>query len=146
VVFWRQPIRLRLDIDVPCPLKDVSFGVGVRALDGGSVLTVHHDDGDGERWELAAGRYSLDLELENILRPGLYRLHVGADQGGIKLRNILAVESVHLDVLGHTREGVMAAETNTGYVNGRSVWRRPRTAQAPSDPNRPGRGDATPRE
>jgi lipopolysaccharide transport system ATP-binding protein len=132
VVRWNEGIRLRLELAVLTPLEDVSFGVGIRTLEGVSVFTVHQDDGGDERWRLSPAQYALELEVDNPLRPGLYRLHVGADRGRMAMRNILFVESLHLEVLGYGADGAMPAASNTGYVNGRSVWRLPAQLSCPS--------------
>ena len=130
VVHWNESIRLRFEIEVQVLLDDVSFGTGIRTVDGVSVFTVHQDDGGGERWRLSPGHYAVELELDNTLRPGLHRLHVGADQGGLAIRNILSVESVHIEVLGYGRDGAVPAASNTGYVNGHSVWRAPQAVSS----------------
>jgi lipopolysaccharide transport system ATP-binding protein len=134
VVPWQEPIRLRFEFDVLRPLDDVSFGAGIRTLDGVSVFTVHHDDDGAARWRLGPGRYSVELTIDNCLRPGLYRLHVGADQGRISLRNVLHVECIHLEVLGYAADQAVPAASNTGYVNGRSVWQSPVPAATPVAP------------
>ena len=125
VVHWNERIRLRLELAVLTPLEDVSFGVGIRTLEGVSIFTVHHDDDGADRWQWSPGHYAVELEVDNGLRPGLYRLHVGADRGRMAMRNVLAVESLHLEVLGYGSDGAVPAASNTGYVNGRSVWHAP---------------------
>jgi hypothetical protein len=47
------------------------------------------------------------------------------------MRNILFVEAVHLEVLGYAEDGSVPAMTNTGYVNGRSVWQAPEPLSRP---------------
>ena len=125
VVHWNEPIRLRFEFTVLTPVADLSFGVGIRTVDGVSVLTVHHDDEGAVRWPLAPGAYAVEVELDNTLRPGLYLVHVGADQGRMAMRNVLFVEVVHLEVLGYTSDGQVPAASNAGYVNGRSHWGAP---------------------
>ncbi len=126
VVHWNEGIRLRLEFDVLAPVEDVSFGVSLRTPEGVSIFTVHQDDAGGERWELAPGQHSVELDVDNALRPGLYRLHIGAHRGRISMRNVLFVESLHLEVLAFDGDGAVPAATNTGYVNGRSVWQAPK--------------------
>jgi hypothetical protein len=89
------------------------------------VFTVHQDDTDGQRWQFAPGEHLIEVEVDNILRPGVYVLHVGADQGGTGIRNILWVETINLEVLAHSCDGITARSTNGGCVNGQSVWQRP---------------------
>ena len=43
------------------------------------------------------------------------------------MRNVLFVESLHLEVLAFDGDGAVPAATNTGYVNGRSVWHVPKS-------------------
>jgi lipopolysaccharide transport system ATP-binding protein len=134
-VHWNEGIRLRLEFAALASVDDVSFGVSLRTPEGVSIFTVHQDDDGAERWDLSPGRYAVELDVDNPLRPGLYRLHVGADRGRLSMRNVLFVESLHLEVLAFGPDGAVPATTNTGYVNGRSVWRRP-------EPLGPGRSRA----
>jgi lipopolysaccharide transport system ATP-binding protein len=131
VVHWNEGIRLRLEFAVLAPLEDVSFGVSLRTPEGVSIFTVHQDDAGGERWELAPGQYSVELDVDNALRPGLYRLHIGAHRGRISMRSVLFVESLHLEVLAFDPGGAVPEAANPGYVNGRSVWHPPRPLPRP---------------
>jgi len=128
--FWRQPIHLRADITVDQPLTEVAFGAGIRSGDGVHVFTVHHDD-DGRQplWQFAPGRYFIEFTLETELRPGTYRLHIGADQGHTSVRNILSVDAVDIDVLDYAANGDIPLQNNTGLVNGRSTWLPPRRTE-----------------
>ena len=131
VVHWNERIQLRLELTVLAPVEDLSLGVSLRTPDGVSIFTVHQDDDGGDRWDLVPGRYAVEIDVDNALRPGLYRLHIGADRGRISMRNVLFVESLHLEVLAFDPHGAVPAATNTGYVNGRSVWRPPQPLALP---------------
>jgi energy-coupling factor transporter ATP-binding protein EcfA2 len=125
-VYWRQPIMIRLEIEVREPLEGVSFGAGICLPDGGQILTVHHDDEPSvPQWEFAPSTYAIELTIENNLRPGIYRLHVGAHQKFFNLRNLFYVDPVTFEVLDHTQEGVVPLGSNTGLVNGRAGWGQP---------------------
>jgi lipopolysaccharide transport system ATP-binding protein len=134
VAHWGEPLRLRLELEVLEGVQDVSFGVSLRTLEGVSLFTVHQDDGDARRWDLAPGRYAVEVAVDNPLRPGLYRVHVGADRGRLSMRNLLFVESLHLEVLAFAADGAVPSATNTGYVNGRSAWGLPRPLPARAAP------------
>ncbi len=134
VVRWGEPVRLRLELEVLEIVEDVSFGVSLRTPEGVSIFTVHQDDGEAHRWNRAPGRYAVEVEVDNALRPGLYRVHVGADRGRLSMRNVLFVESLHLEVLAFAADGAVPAATNTGYVNGRSVWGLPQPLPASATP------------
>ena len=131
VVHWNERIHLRLELTVLAPVEDVSLGVSLRTPEGVSIFTVHQDDDGGDRWDLTPGRYAVEIDVDNTLRPGLYRLHIGADRGRLSMRNVLFVESLHLEVLAFDPAGAVPAATNTGYVNGRSVWQPPRPLPLP---------------
>lgn len=125
-VFWRQPITISLDIEVLEQVKDVAFGAGIRAIDGTKIFTVHHDDkGDHSLWTFEPGNYSIEFTLQNDLRPGLYKLHIGADREHMMLNNILALDVVTLEVIDHTEQGTTPLASNDGYINGNSTWRVP---------------------
>jgi len=124
-VYWRQPLQLRVRVEARRPVDDVSFAAGIRTADGMPVFTTHQDDDGSTRWRFEPGRYDVDVTLDNTLRPGIYRLHIGADQGRMAMRNILYTESVYLEVLGYAEDGAVPAASNTGYVNGGATWHRP---------------------
>lgn len=60
--------------------------------------------------------------LGNTLRPGLYKLHLGADHSHIRLNNIVALDVITLEVLEYTQEGVAPSSSNSGFVNGQATW------------------------
>ena len=122
-VYWQQPISVALDIEVLEPIDDVAFGSGIRTIDGTHVFTVQHDD-DGlhSLRAYSPGVYTIVFTLQNNLRPGLYKLHVGADRGHLRIKNIFALDLVTLEVLGYDDRGRPASASNSGMVNGTSVW------------------------
>ena len=122
-VYWQQPISVALDIEVLEPVGNVAFGSGIRTIDGTHVFTVQHDD-DGLHClrTYTPGAYTVVFTLQNNLRPCLYKLHVGADQGHLRIKNIFALDLVTLEVLGYDERGMPASASNSGVVNGTSVW------------------------
>jgi hypothetical protein len=125
-VFWRQPITIALDFDVLKPVEDAAFGAGIRTIDGVHVFTVHQDDEDEQPlWNLDPGEYTVEFTLENTLRPGIYKLHVGADESHLMVKNLFALDVITLEVLGHSEDGLVPEPSNTGITNGRSTWKIP---------------------
>ncbi|MBI3849456.1 MAG: ABC transporter ATP-binding protein [Verrucomicrobia bacterium] len=126
-VYWRQPIRVALEIEVTKPVARVAFGAGIRALDGTHIFHVHHeDDRSKPLWDFEPGHYLIELTLDNPLRPGLYKLHFGADIEHIEMKLIFGVDAVTLEVLDHSKEGLVPKHSNSGLVNGDSVWKSPK--------------------
>jgi lipopolysaccharide transport system ATP-binding protein len=122
-VYWQQPIAVALDIEVLEAVDNVAFGSGIRTIDGTHVFTVQHDDdGIHSLRSYTPGRYTVLFTLQNNLRPGLYKLHVGADRGHLRIKNIFALDLVTLEVLGYDKDGVTPSSSNSGMVNGTSTW------------------------
>jgi lipopolysaccharide transport system ATP-binding protein len=125
-VHWRQPIEIELELAVHQPVSQVAFGAGIRTIDGQPILTVQHDDeGQHPLWDFAPGSYHIKFTLANSLRPGLHKLHIGADQSHVRLKNLCAVDAVTLEVLDHTATGQICSASNSGLVNGSAVWQIP---------------------
>ena len=122
-VYWQQPISVAVDIEVLEAIDDVAFGSGIRTIDGTHVFTVQHDD-DGllSLRAFTPGKYRIFFTLQNNLRPGLYKLHIGADRGHLRMRNVFALDLVTLEVLGYNQQGITASPSNSGLVNGTSTW------------------------
>jgi lipopolysaccharide transport system ATP-binding protein len=123
VVYWQQPISAVVDIEVLESIEDVAFGSGIRTIDGTHIFTVQHDDDRCVSLRaFAPGEYRIFFTLENNLRPGLYKLHIGADRGHLRMRNIFALDLVTFEVLGYNQQGLAASPSNSGMVNGTSTW------------------------
>jgi lipopolysaccharide transport system ATP-binding protein len=126
-VHWRQPIHLSIEIETATTIEGASFGVGIRTMDGVHVFTVHHDDdGRQAQWTFEPGRHTVEVTLENDLRPGFYKLHVGAHQKYFGLKNLFAVEAVNIEVLDYAEDQMTPLASNSGLVNGKGVWMTPR--------------------
>ncbi len=126
-VHWKQTIRVAFEFEVMRPLDEVAFGCSIRTVDHVPILTVHHDDkGAHPLWKLPEGRHVIEFTLTNELRPGLYRLHLGADQQHLMMKNLFSVETVVLEVLDHAEDGTVPLASQPGFVNGASHWTVPR--------------------
>lgn len=122
-VYWQQPISVELEVDVLEAIDDVAFGAGIRTIDGTHVFTVQHDDNRSMSLRaFTPGVYSIQFTLQNTLRPGLYKLHIGADRGHLRIKNVFALDSVTLEVLGYDEQGAISSLSNSGMVNGTSTW------------------------
>jgi hypothetical protein len=117
-VYWKQPISVLLEIEVLEDIEEVSFGAALRTLDGTFVFVVYND-GDGRpSWTLRRGHYAVDITVQNSLRPGLYRLHVGAYQRYARLKNLFAVDAANLEVLDFTEQGTVSSIRDPGLMGG----------------------------
>jgi lipopolysaccharide transport system ATP-binding protein len=122
-IYWQEPISVALDIEVLEKIDNVAFGSGIRTLDGTHVFTVQHDDDRHQSLRsFTPGKYVILFTLQNNLRPGLYKLHVGADWGHLMIKSIFALDLVTLEVLGYNKDGMTPSPSNTGVVNGTSTW------------------------
>lgn len=125
-VYWGQPLELEVVFEVIERLDRVSFGAGIRLPDGTHVFHVHHgDSGQHTFWDLDPGTYRLELCIENPMRPGVYRLHLGADHENLMMRPIFGLDAITFEVLDHDQDGQIPLASNTGMVNGASCWMRP---------------------
>jgi lipopolysaccharide transport system ATP-binding protein len=117
-VYWKQPISVSLEIEVFDDIEEVSFGAGLRTLDGAFVFVVYND-GDGRPpWTLRRGHYVVEIIVQNSLRPGLYRLHVGGYQRYARFKNLFAVDAANLEVLDFTEQGAVPSIADPGLVGG----------------------------
>ena len=131
-VYWKQPITVALEIEVRQPIKQVAVGAGIRTLDGTHVFHVHHDDNRSEPlWDFEPGRYLIEVTIQNFLRPGFYKLHLGADIGHLMVKTVFGVDAVTLEVLDHSKEGLIPDPSATGLVNGVATWALGRSPSQP---------------
>jgi lipopolysaccharide transport system ATP-binding protein len=124
-VYWQQPIAVEVEFEAKLELENVSFGAGIKLNDGTWGFCAHHDDETpGRRWHLFPGRYRLEFTLENPLKPGVYKLGIGAHQEHYS-RTLAHTEVINLEVLDHTEQGQMPLIYNTGLINGVATWGEP---------------------
>lgn len=116
-VHWQQPILVAVEMEIPEKIEDVSFGAGIKMLDGSWILCAHHDDHHEPRWNLLPGKYLVKFSLQNNLRPGIYKLAVGGHSHHFS-KNLCQVEAVILEVLDHTEGDSVPFIYNSGIVNG----------------------------
>ena len=117
-VFWQQPILVSLDIEVFKHIEDVSFGASMRMPDGTYVFVVYNDDRGQPKWTLESGEYTVEIKLQNILKPGLYTLNVGAYQRYPSVKNLFAVDAVNIEILGFAEQGLVPSSADPGLVRG----------------------------
>jgi lipopolysaccharide transport system ATP-binding protein len=125
-VYWGQPISVSVDIEVLRRVGEVSLGAGIWTQDGTPVLTVHNDDGNGGRWTLEPGTYTIEFTLRNELRPGLYKLGIGAHERYVAKNVFYVPEAAVFEVLDFSTDGRLAVQHNAGLVNGYATWQTPR--------------------
>jgi len=117
-VHWRQPIEIAVEVEVFEPLERVSFGASIKLLDGTFVFVVHNDDDTRPPWSLEQGRYTVDVTLQNNLRPGVYVLGVGAHQEFATLKNLFDADVVRIEVLEFSEGGAVSSPANPGIITG----------------------------
>jgi lipopolysaccharide transport system ATP-binding protein len=117
-VHWRQPIEVTVEVEVFERLERVTFGASIKLLDGTFVFVVHSDDDARPPWSLEPGRYTVDVTLQNDLRPGVYVLGVGAHQEFATLKNLFDADAARIEVLEFSESGAVASSANPGIVTG----------------------------
>ncbi len=123
-VYWLTPIDIMMEIEVYESINDVSFGVGIKTLDDIWVYFVHQDDNTGGRWHFNKGRYNISVRLKNNLKPGIYRLAIGAHHKHY-LKNIFHIESIVLEILDYSPDGQIPKIYNPGITIGEAIWEEP---------------------
>src|SRR5262249_49954885 len=99
---WKEPIRLRIDIEVLKPTRNVSLGLGITTLEDIPVLTVHHTDFGEDLLSFEPGNYAIDAVLDNPLRMGTYNLLIGAHEGISKSSIFYIPNAIRLEVVTAT--------------------------------------------
>jgi lipopolysaccharide transport system ATP-binding protein len=125
-VHWLAPITVALDVEVSDPVEDVVFGASVRTVDDAVVFTAHSDLKEGAAratWDLRPGKYTVEFTLDNPLRPGLYKLELGAAaRQHLGRSNLFTLDATLLEVLDFSAEGMTPRPSCAGVVNGKSHW------------------------
>jgi lipopolysaccharide transport system ATP-binding protein len=124
-VHWQQPVEVLVEINVIEPTEEISFGSIIKKLDDTIIFTVHHDDyGTNSRWNLKPGNYNIRFTLNNILKPGIYKLGIIAHHQ--HYRNILFhIEAINIEVLEYSNDGKSPLLYNHGFVTGSAKWFEP---------------------
>lgn len=76
-VLYHQPIRVRVNLNVLSYVQAAKFSLGVVTADNVNVLMTHSFDNDDDYHELYQGKYEANIGLENILKPGEYKIEFG---------------------------------------------------------------------
>lgn len=122
VVYWRQPIRLVLDFDVVKPLEDVRVGAGIKTMDGAWLCCTNSNASPSwGKVDLAPGKFRLSLTMRNDLKPGFYKLALGAHREHYK-KTLFMAEPVNIQVLQIATDGSMPLPSDPGIVNGHIDW------------------------
>jgi lipopolysaccharide transport system ATP-binding protein len=77
VLRYREPFTVRLAIEARAPIDRVRVGLGITLPDGTRIATTHHTDQGLAPDDLAPGRYTAAVRIENQLVPGNYVVCVG---------------------------------------------------------------------
>src|SRR5262249_33738279 len=123
-VYWKEPIAIALELEAGERVDELSVGAGIKLLDDTWLSCSHQDGAAHSRWTLEPGRYELKLTLENHLKPGLYRLGLGAHTQHYT-KPLFQLETLTLEVLDHSRDGAAPQVYDPGIVNGNATWSPP---------------------
>lgn len=115
-VYWKQPIVIELELEVFKFIDEVSFGAGLRLLDDSFVFVVHNDDKEDTRWSLSPGHYNVRITMQNNLKPGSYKLHLGAHRIYAGINNLFAIDTVNIQILDFTEQGLVPSVANPGLI------------------------------
>jgi lipopolysaccharide transport system ATP-binding protein len=75
-LYFGQPFRLTLTVEVSSRIDDTVVGVGISSLDGTRIATSYNIEGGREAMSLPEGIYKLSVELNVTLLPRRYTLDV----------------------------------------------------------------------
>ncbi|MBI5822204.1 MAG: ABC transporter ATP-binding protein [Verrucomicrobia bacterium] len=117
-VYWKQPISVLIDFTVFDRVEDISFAVSIRLLDGTFVFVSYNDDYGRPKWSFERGQHSVQVTIQNALKPGVYTLNTGAHQGSPHLNNTFNLDAAQIEVLGVSKEGHVAPPLNPGIMTG----------------------------
>jgi Wzt C-terminal domain len=73
-VYFGQPFRVTLTIEVEEPLRDAIVGLGISTLDGTRVASSFSTDGGGSPFQLARGSCRVAVDVDLTLLPRAYTL------------------------------------------------------------------------
>ncbi len=74
---YRQPYRVRVELDILAPVEAGTFSLSVLTEEGVRVLMTHTLDTTRDYIELRPGPHVVDIQMENRLNPGAYVLEFG---------------------------------------------------------------------
>ena len=134
VVPYGSAIRIRMDIDVREPIRDLLVDVKIQAADGTVVgyATNTFDSGAPERVD--AGTWHLSAALDNPLNPGDYTIAVGLHRStGHTMFLADELRPFSVDKAGDGPNAGYPYSWSYGYVRLDSTWSRPTAAARPSE-------------
>jgi lipopolysaccharide transport system ATP-binding protein len=130
-LYFGQPFRLTLTVEVSSQIDDAVVGVGISSLDGTRIATSYNIEGGRRAMSLPEGVYKLSVELNVTLLPRRYTLDVF----------IAHVDGTDIDVVSRTLEfeALGVAEQGTdhypwsavhGFIRLDGHWQLSETTQA----------------
>lgn len=130
-LYFGQPFRLTLTIEVSSQIEDAVVGVGISSLDGTRIATSYNIEGGRKPMALPEGVYKLSVELNVTLLPRRYTLDVF----------IAHADGTDIDVVSRTLEfeALAVAEQGTdhypwsavhGFIRLDGHWQLTETTQA----------------
>jgi lipopolysaccharide transport system ATP-binding protein len=129
-LFLGQPLTISAAFEAEQPIGDAIFEFGISTLDGVRVATAFSTDGDRPPLELAAGTWTIALDLDLVLLPGRYVVDLGVHHTGPPY-TIDWVERVHeLEVVNVAERGgdTYPQQVVRGFLRPGGSWRAPERA------------------
>jgi len=115
---WSDPLLLKIRIEVLQRVPSVSFGLGVKTIDGIPLFTVRSTDKTGQHVNLAEGEYEVLAEVKHNLRAGLYTVLLGISSGKYNYYFNSNVTNIEISDIGNGHY----IQNNHGLVNCESLW------------------------
>jgi lipopolysaccharide transport system ATP-binding protein len=75
-IYFGQPFRVSLTLEVKEPIEDAIVGVGISSLDGSRITTSYNTEGGEEPLVLSEGLYKISVDLRVTFLPQRYTLDV----------------------------------------------------------------------
>jgi len=124
-LWWKQPIKVEVILEVLEAVKHVTLGISVSNLDGYNLLGSHHDDHGEPLYSFTPGFYRLELTMDNPFREGEYTLSFGADTSVGNVPIFHVADAVKFEVVNIG----LNSDYSPGYaglINSNVIWSNPK--------------------
>jgi len=120
---WARPIEIIMEIEAKERIRQVFFTFGINTLENVPIFTVRHTDSGEKLWDLNKGRYKIKVSINNILRAGLYNIHLAAF--ALTRKNILFYipNAAQLEISDISPSNEKYLYHNNGIINVNASWR-----------------------
>jgi homopolymeric O-antigen transport system ATP-binding protein len=135
-IYFGQPFRISLTLEVTEAIADAVVGVGISSLDGSRIATSYNIEGGQEPLDLSAGVYKISVDLKVTFLPQRYTLDVfvvHSDGGDIDVIN----RTLEFEALGVAEQGTDHYPWSVvrGFIRPDGRWHLARSAPEISSGN-----------